>query len=1014
MGAARALVAFAVALQACCCFAQTAAPYFERVLARDLPGTRVLALAEDHWGAIWAGTSNGVGRIIGDQVRVWRQVAADSASISANEVRCIDASDSTRIWLGTVRGICSIDPITGVVQRHALRLDGLAHGPEPEVWQLVRGNRDVLWVSFSFGLVCYHIDEQRWTWPSVEQSHYPGEPFKGVPYAMAWDGARRVLWAGTKNGLYRIPESAAQEKKVRDRLDPYLLGTHVSSLNLDAAGRVWMNDVERFAVSVLDLNSEELRQLDLPEGMDDGNINRGILADSQGRLWLAGNDDVLYQRDPRTQEWLAITHEARYRWTPSNTTVNAMLEARNGVLWFGTEEGLLRVLPGHDTQQLVAAWDSPRAINRMRAQQGSILLATNGIGVVRYQASTRRFTDTIAAARLRSGAVQPGHLEDMVTDIETVGDRLLLGTKSGARYWPEGNAQSTEHGALPPDSKPSYKYVTRVGVDSRSTIWVLTYHHGLWLQEADERAPRQVLFDGSARRNDERIATMAVHPTGGVVCGTSGGTLLRLNEHGNVIRSAIADSSAWSTISALAVGSDDRVWVGQDLGRLQMLDADLKAMRAWDAMIGLAGGQILAIEPTADGGAWVLSDGGISFIDARGDAKPMALLEHWGRPTSILLEPEGALLVACSKALVRLRDGLNQRQQERLRPAIVAVKSAGAQLAVHPFRNALEVPYDRRSLSIRVSCLEAAVPERALLRYRLNPDRPWVELGLERAIDLPELREGDYAIEVALLSGETPSALLNLTILPPWYRSAAAIIGIIVLAAIVLILTARSWLKRKLRVERERSAREKALLEERVRIAHDLHDDLGSSLAMIAMEGELARMDEGADARDALKRVSDGAREVTDNMRRIVWALGSGQDSLGDLAAYMRSSAAELLERADLRLEAGIEIENPDLRLTADQRRHLLLIVKELLLNVVKHAEARCVTLRMTQQNGTLYILLDDDGRGFDTALRMGSGTGTTSVQERVVALKGTLEFSSARSEGTRVRILIPLNPATV
>jgi len=227
-------------------------------------------------------------------------------------------------------------------------------------------------------------------------------------------------------------------------------------------------------------------------------------------------------------------------------------------------------------------------------------------------------------------------------------------------------------------------------------------------------------------------------------------------------------------------------------------------------------------------------------------------------------------------------------------------------------------------------------------------------------------------------------------------------------------LAFRALLRVRLREQRIQLERERALLEERIRIAHDLHDDLGSSLALIAMEGELARMDGGSNARDALKRVSEGAREVTDNMRRIVWALGSGQETLGDLAAYIRSSAAELMERAELELDATVRIATPELKLTADQRRHLLLITKELLLNVVKHAGAHSTTLRMAQQNGHLALIVSDDGRGFDTAARMGAGTGTTSVQQRVRALGGTLDIRSTQGEGTTVEVTVPLNAQEV
>ncbi|MFN3876691.1 MAG: two-component regulator propeller domain-containing protein, partial [Flavobacteriales bacterium] len=252
---------------------------------RELPGSRILALAEDPWGAIWVGTNNGVARIVGDQVRIWRHSTADSASLTANQITSIDATDSASVWVGTTRGLCSIDPISGAVERHAFAPHDGDQAGEQAVWQAVRGEGEVLWVALSDGLCCYRIKERRWTMPSVEQRRYPGEPFKGVPGAMAWDHARRVLWAGTKNGLYRIPGTAAAERPDRVRLDPYALGTHVSCLHLDASGTLWMSDPERDAVSILRAGGGEPQQIALPKG-NAGSISRAILADAQGCIWL--------------------------------------------------------------------------------------------------------------------------------------------------------------------------------------------------------------------------------------------------------------------------------------------------------------------------------------------------------------------------------------------------------------------------------------------------------------------------------------------------------------------------------------------------------------------------------------------------------------------------------------------------------------------------------------------------------------------------------------------------------
>ncbi|MBK8498305.1 MAG: ATP-binding protein [Flavobacteriales bacterium] len=277
-------------------------------------------------------------------------------------------------------------------------------------------------------------------------------------------------------------------------------------------------------------------------------------------------------------------------------------------------------------------------------------------------------------------------------------------------------------------------------------------------------------------------------------------------------------------------------------------------------------------------------------------------------------------------------------------------------------------------------------------------------------MDLPDLWEGRYLIEIAALGANDrpiiPGAFVQLTIRPPWYRSVPAItLGVLALL-LMFFLGVRWFLRRRLRIERERSEREQDLLRERIRIAQDLHDDLGSSLALIGMESELARMDVSEPgAREALRKVSDGAREVTDNMRRIVWALGSGQDTMADLVAYIRSSAAELLDRAGIELETRIDLEASEAKLSVDQRRHLLLISKEMLLNAVKHSAARRIELEIAQRDGRLHIMVRDDGRGFDPGSIDGTGTGTISMRARAVSLGGHLSIQSQAGHGTTVKV---------
>jgi signal transduction histidine kinase len=296
----------------------------------------------------------------------------------------------------------------------------------------------------------------------------------------------------------------------------------------------------------------------------------------------------------------------------------------------------------------------------------------------------------------------------------------------------------------------------------------------------------------------------------------------------------------------------------------------------------------------------------------------------------------------------------------------------------------------------------------------VGADTAWVVMRPEDRLTFNSLAPGTYSLELKARTNRGPwgeITAVRLRVLPPfwatwWFRALMVmLVGALVWVAFRIVL--------RIRLARQRAVleRERAVLEERIRIAQDLHDDLGSGLASIGMESDLAQLEmEDARARALLEKVGDGARQVSDNMRRIVWALGSGQETLGDLVAYVRGFAAELLDQRGIVLHMTAELNDPLLKLSVDQRRHLLLLTKEALNNVVRHASARNVALRFVQRDGCLEWEVADDGRGYDPVINKGMGTGTASMQVRARALGGALRVHTGTGKGCRLVLHAPLS----
>lgn len=188
-----------------------------------------------------------------------------------------------------------------------------------------------------------------------------------------------------------------------------------------------------------------------------------------------------------------------------------------------------------------------------------------------------------------------------------------------------------------------------------------------------------------------------------------------------------------------------------------------------------------------------------------------------------------------------------------------------------------------------------------------------------------------------------------------------------------------------------------ARLAERERIARDLHDLLGHSLSLIVLKSELASKlltRDPARAADELRDLERAAREALQEVR-------------GALQGWRQGGFASELERAREALQAaGVDLDSQTepVPLTAEQETVLALGLREAVTNVVRHARARSCRVRLGRAGQWALLEIHDDGRGGLLA----EGLGLLGMRERLQALGGTLERSSA--EGTRLRLTLPLD----
>jgi signal transduction histidine kinase len=229
-----------------------------------------------------------------------------------------------------------------------------------------------------------------------------------------------------------------------------------------------------------------------------------------------------------------------------------------------------------------------------------------------------------------------------------------------------------------------------------------------------------------------------------------------------------------------------------------------------------------------------------------------------------------------------------------------------------------------------------------------------------------------------------------------------------VLALLLLTVCVCLWLWTQLSVQ---SRSQRLLQAERVRIARDIHDDLGAQLTQLVLLGEVAQREqpEESPARTQFNQICSLARELSHGMDEVVWAVNARRDTLRDFANYVCKYAQVFLNPTPIRCRLDVEPELPATVFDLPLRRNLFLAVKEALNNAAKHSGAAELFLRIHRAGDKLVVTVEDNGRGFDPEPSGGERNGMANMAQRMAEIGGVSELFSAPGAGCRVVFTVPL-----
>jgi signal transduction histidine kinase len=778
-----------------------------------------------------------------------------------------------------------------------------------------------------------------------------------------------------------------------------------------------------------------------------------VAADPSGSVW-ATFDGV----GPR----LGVQRYADGKWAPfvvpgfdgSTVRSHTLFVDRQGTLWIGTEsKGLYRVHDGHADRYDRSDGLSGNQIHSMHEdREGNLWVATDrGLDMFRDTSVVTYSTieglvgaDLKSVLALRDGTVWLGNAEALnIIDsngIRAIGPRHglpgqdvggLFEDFAGRRWVGVGDTVMThEGGRFSPVSGVDGRPLARAGngsafaEDRRGDVWALTcatrsdQHHLLRMR--GRRVVEDILVDAIVRE----AHFLAADPQDGVWIAGGPGEIARIRNGKTEVRVPLGSPETTITGYSLSVDSDGSVLFATSRGLHRWQDGRMNRL---DNSNGLPCPTIYSAIRDDEGALWLYARCGLLRVRASEweawlkapDRKVSADVFDFhdgAQPSTGVMNqpvagksPDGRLWFA-SQSFVQMIDP--RRTFVNTVPPPVRIEAIVADGKRHDVAAPVRLPPLPRQVEIDYTALSFKFPRRVLFRYKLEgQDADWQDAGIRRQALYNDLRPRRYRFRVVASNDagvwNEEGAVLAFTIEPAWFQTRSFAVAV----AIAVLATATALYRWRVRqIARTMKGRFDERLEERTRVAREIHDTLlqtvqGSKL--VADHALKDSSDHGQLVR-SVEQLAEWLAQANEEGRAALDSLRTKTSEVNDLADALRRALDECRVHSSLDVSLSVVGDRRELHSVVGDE--IYRIAYEALRNACRHSTGRTVAV-VLEYARDLRLSIRDDGVGIDPAvLETGKDGhfGLQGMRERAARIGARLAIDAVPASGTAVTLVVP------
>lgn len=1022
---------------------------FDRVFIQESERHSITAIAQDNSGFMWFGTNNGLYRYDGFSYEPFSNLSEDNKTISQNAVSSMCVDNRGIIWIaGDSEFIDRLDPGDMSSERIELLELRELESRNNSVKDLIKSERNRIWILTIWGdLLRLDTNTNR-----IQQLAFVLEDIDNLIITDVVEDQDSALW---------IVFNESTVAKFDDRDIANLNRISIQrSLNLPSEiGQISLcsGDIGIVALagngSLFEFNSDctEYREvtniLNESTGNGFGSI-AGLHIDSVNNLWIGTNTLGLFKYGLENGRLNNFRHDPLISQSISNNQIESIEEDRSGVIWVGTARGLNKYSRfKHKFNHHLKNERSDGSKNYLVAaileeDTSTVWLGTIGSGLIKYDLITSNSTNYPVG----NGA--KNYSDSVLALCMSKDGDLLVGTQENGLLLFDRSTGNFE-----PRSEP--QQVNDILIDTSGTIWIATDINGLgnYVESEETFNYWDLSVIGKTEEGISGIKVLHEDSQGNLWIGTDGNGMIKLlpdrvnyfhYHHLDDDQNSLSDNSVYSILE----DQNGSIWIGTHNG-LNRLDPNQNLFSRFYQSDQLPDNVICGILEDESGALWLSTYNGLCRFDpASGRCNNYdisdGLQDNEFLPGSIHESAGGRFYFGGVKGFNEFFPGaleLNSVKPNIVFTSIITPYSNESDGTSASSLSELRLPYESSVIFLEFAALDYVDPLKNQYAYMLEGvDKDWIYTGNQHTVRYSRLEPGSYTFRVKASNNDgiwnEEGTSLRLNIIPPfWARIEFRIFLVLLIAGFVFALF--KW--RTHAIERQRNLLQKEVNERRIaearllthqerlrtlatqltlaeekerkRIATALHDDIGHSLVstLVHIEARIKKSEE--DEQDAgLEKIVTTLENTLQKTRALTVEV-----SPPSLYQFGIQAAAEgLVERfsEEFNIKSIISI-NEDMPLSEQNSIFLYQILRELLINVLKHAKASTIQLTIRPENDMVCLTLKDDGVGFNTEKVFseedgGAGYGLFSIKERLQSINGKLEITSQPGKGTETRACVP------